>query len=440
MIEKNIPRFCLLLLFAMTSCAGDRSLPTQALPAPDVSFAIISDPHMLAAELRGTGNPFGLYSDYGRKLVGESEDIMQAFVDEIIQSDVKFVLMPGDLTFEGAEKSHRRFADYLRQIEQAGKQVYIVPGNHDIENSLASDYSSGVKTSAPYINSAQFEDIYHDFGFSQAISRDSETLSYLIEPVKGLRILCLDVCIYKEYHSFAGQINSSSLDWINEELTKAKEDGAVIMAMMHHNLIEHFIGFNSYFFSAGYLLINNDDICEQLASSGLKILFTGHFHANDIVKRQFGDYFMYEIETNSLISYPCSYRLLRLKPDRKLEIETNSVKKAIIDNQEKSIVPYSEDLYSNFLETYYVPVILGYYSSDSLFMALCKKPMKEAFKSHYYGDEQVSQDMAKMIDEIKNKPQYEYKAAADIIENLFNDLYPGDRNITIDLISGEVIK
>lgn len=71
-----------------------------------------------------------------------------------------------------------------------------------------------------------------------------------------------------------------------------------------------------------YLIDDWKNNAEILADSGLKVIFTGHFHSNDItlLTTPKGNK-IYDIETGSLAGYPFPYRLIALQ-DNKLDVES----------------------------------------------------------------------------------------------------------------------
>ena len=50
-----------------------------------------------------------------------------------------------------------------------------------------------------------------------------------------------------------------------------------------------------------------------LLMAGLRIMFTGHYHANDITSRIDGDKTLYDIETGSMVTAPIPYRIITIK-------------------------------------------------------------------------------------------------------------------------------
>ena len=93
--------------------------------------------------------------------------------------------------------------------------------------------------------------------------------------------------------------------------------------MMHHGLVEH-MPYQSTFF-ASYLVDDWQKNAELLADAGLKVVFTGHFHSNDVslLTSPAGNV-IHDVETGSLAQYPFAYRIMELENDH-LSIDTRFV-------------------------------------------------------------------------------------------------------------------
>ncbi len=82
-------------------------------------------------------------------------------------------------------------------MEKAGITVLVIPGNHDINNPSASVYSGGDRYPAEPTAPEDFERIYKEFGYSEASSRDANSLSYTYDLGPSMRLLMLDTCQYE---------------------------------------------------------------------------------------------------------------------------------------------------------------------------------------------------------------------------------------------------
>jgi len=178
-------------------CAKGKFGPNQYF-GQMVEIAVFSDPHLYDPSLGTSGAAFEMYLAYDRKMIAESQAILESVVKDIVKSHVRYVLVPGDLTKDGEQQCHSLMAEYLAQIEASGKQVFVVPGNHDIENPHSFSYPGGdTPVPIPNISSADFESIYMDYGYDEALYRDEHSLSYIVEPQPGLWFLGLDGCNYE---------------------------------------------------------------------------------------------------------------------------------------------------------------------------------------------------------------------------------------------------
>ena len=100
-----------------------------------IKIAVISDLHVMAPELLvKDGNAFEQYLSRDRKMLRESVEILDTLVTDIIDLKPQLVLVTGDLTKDGERASHLLVANQLQRLVDAGIQVLVVPGNHDINS------------------------------------------------------------------------------------------------------------------------------------------------------------------------------------------------------------------------------------------------------------------------------------------------------------------
>ena len=303
-----------------------------AVKAQHARIGVISDLHYThLALIVEKGKALDDYLQRDRKLLLESDALLRKSVENLLNENVNIVLIPGDLTKDGELVSHQGVAELLQPLRDKGVKVLVVPGNHDIDNpdavSFHGDETRGVQSVTP----ARFKEIYNDFGFGNAISRDEHSLSYVNEPVDGLRVICIDACKYYD-NTFVsrgaksdscvthGSIKPETMNWIKTEVQVAKLLGKQVIAMMHHGVVEHFD--HQSFFADPYLIDDFEWVQQSFMEAGLNVVFTGHFHASDIAKAEDdkGNY-LYDIETGSIVTYPCAYRIINIS-ENQLDIKT----------------------------------------------------------------------------------------------------------------------
>lgn len=295
-------------------------------------IAIATDLHLMSPELlekEGTAFDRALLSD--RKLLIESPEIIRKLFDEIIDHKPDILLLTGDLTKDGERLSHELMRDLLRKVDAAGIHALVIPGNHDINNPLAAYYNGDEHRPAQNVSPEEFAEIYSDYGYNidkADILERGPRLSYLAEPVDGLWIIGIDSNIYEDnirdrYPNTNGTLSPEDHAWIADVGRRAKEEGKILLGMIHHGVLEHFP--LQGVIAEEYLLKNWLRDSEKLAEAGLRVVFTGHFHAQDAVMRRFRRGYLYDVETGSPVTYPCPYRIVKVYEDR-LEVKTNYIK------------------------------------------------------------------------------------------------------------------
>ena len=295
---------------------------------------IVSDPHVMAPELLvEDGMAFQKVETSTEKLFRYSHDFFMSIKDTILQKKPDLVLIPGDLTKSGEYVSHQQLISMLDEIRQQGIKVLVIPGNHDI-NSSGDYYIGDMTIPADKTSAEQFVDLYQNYGYGMAIERDSASLSYVCEPIEGLRMICIDsegfydMRLAKEdeeeqVHSF-----EKVLVWILKKADEARAEGKQVFAMMHHNILEHFDGQGEYMKS--YFLENGKNISQQFLLHGIRLVFTGHTHIQDIAKNYNAERTdsIIDLATGSLVSFPCPFRELTLSDNfSKIEVTSGHLTK-----------------------------------------------------------------------------------------------------------------
>ena len=285
---------------------------------PEIKIAIISDIHYMDKSLLVKDGPaFQAYLAKDPKLLEYSSAIFDAAIQDIVSKKPDLVLIPGDLTKDGERISHEKVAQQLLYLNRQGIKVLITVGNHDVNNPETSRYISDRTKQTPTVSADRIPFIYATCGYNDALSRDPNSLSYVNEPVPGLWIITIDANRYAENTDkciTGGVIKPETLAWVLEQLAAAQAGGKTVIGMMHHGLMEHYQGQNSV--DPGYVIENPEADINSLIDAGLKIILTGHYHATDITKKTHDGKFVFDVETGSTVTYPCTYRMLTISGDR----------------------------------------------------------------------------------------------------------------------------
>ncbi|MDR0925575.1 MAG: metallophosphoesterase, partial [Hungatella sp.] len=198
---------------------------------------VATDIHYLARDLTDFQKGFQYSVDHGDgKVMQYIWEITDAFVEEVKKERPDLVILSGDLTYEGEKESHEELAGKLGEIEDAGIPVIVIPGNHDINNSKAAQFVGDTFLGAENITPDEFEEIYQDFGYNEAVSRDPASLSYVYQVNDYTRALMLDTCQYEPKNLVGGMIRDDTYDWIEDQMEEAWNLGMNVIPVGHHNL------------------------------------------------------------------------------------------------------------------------------------------------------------------------------------------------------------
>lgn len=284
-----------------------------------VKIAIISDLHVMAPQLLvNDGSAFQQYLRRDRKMLRESTEILSTLVSDIIEQKPHIVLVTGDLTKDGERASHQVVASQLHRLTQAGIEVLVVPGNHDINNPDAKIYDRDSAIPTDTITRSEFAHLYHDMGYDSRSRRDPDTLSYCRDVTDKLTILAIDACMDRlntfvsrgdaqDHCKTSGMLTAASQQWLVDQATAATAAGRRVIAMMHHHLVPHFHMEDTL--AAPYMVDDAGQLCQRLVQAGVHVIFTGHLHISDISQTNLRDGQMVEVATAAAVGYPCQWRL-----------------------------------------------------------------------------------------------------------------------------------
>ena len=421
---------------------GAGATPDGGVPAaslPSARLLVLSDPHYFDPSLGTAGTAFETYIAHDRKLIAESDAIMRAMVAAVAAENPDAVLISGDLTKDGELSSHNLVAGFLRQMQTGGRKVFVVPGNHDVENGDASSYSGDVATPVPPISAADFAVIYADMGYRAALARDPGSLSYVAEIVPGLRLLALDSCIYGDAPGAsltAGRFTDQTKAWIETQLDLDRVEGARVLAMLHHGVVEHFASQALIF--PEYLVAERDAVAAMLSNGGVGAVFTGHFHANDITKGlpSGSAKSIYDVETGSTVTYPCPYRIVDVSGDT-LTITTKHV--LAIDYDLKGapdFQTYAHDSLRLGLETLITNLVQQPPYSMSADNAGQVSPwLGDGLVAHYAGDEVMPANVPAEVQTLLSSGVGVEALTGAMLQSIWTDLPPADNAVVLDLAS-----
>ncbi len=297
------PLLLLAVLAAFAETSGEKAKAGET--AASDSIWVITDVHFLSGRLRDESPYFTAFIQEGDgKNLLIQDELTTGLLEEIKRERPAALLVTGDMTFNGEKKSHKDFAKYLGRIEALGTEVYVIPGNHDIQNPWARSFKGGRASSVPSVTPREFRSIYSDYGFDRALTEDKGSLSYLAEPVPGLQILMLDSCIYDNNYTYGipwtgGRLSDETRQWIESAAAPGREEGKKIIAALHHSLLEH-----NPVVSDGFTIDDNTALADFFASLEIRSFLSGHIHVQDIIEKETAWGTVRDISTNALSVFP----------------------------------------------------------------------------------------------------------------------------------------
>jgi hypothetical protein len=439
------------LILLLASCAGSpfRWSPTPEVAAllagprpayPAARFAVISDPHFYNAAILGAeGEAFEEELKGDRKLVVESAEILREAIRMVKASGVQFLIVSGDLTWNGERVNHEGVAAAFADLERSGVQVCVVPGNHDVLNPHAAGFGPEGRKPMPGVTTAEFADLYRDFGYGEAVRRDPASLSYVVEPVSGLWLLGIDTCRYLENTAKDGPVTDGRLDagriaWVEATLADALKLGKAVVVCMHHGVVEHFRYEEKSW--GEYLVDDFPEIGRMLAAYGARVAFTGHFHSQDAVLSRFPDgSFLFDVMTGSLATTP-AVRTVTVDAGGRMAIRSQVVASL------PSFAAKGVD-FASFARTYVHGRIAGIAVATMRKMhvpvrdtEVLAPQIADAFLANYGGDERFTGTERLTKKGLSLMGRIVVANQKNKIEPLWDDLEPADNDLVIDLATG----
>lgn len=406
-------------------------------------FTVISDPHVYDTDLGTSGPAFEQYLAQDRKMLRESEAILVSTLERIKAQHPDFLLISGDLTKDGEKSGHKKLAGYLSELETSGIQVFVVPGNHDINNPHAVSFDGDETHPVPTVSPDDFADIYDEFGYNQAIYRDPSSLSYVAEPEDGVWLFAMDSCKYdnnmtNNYPETSGAFSEATLNWILDKLFEARIRHKTVLGLMHHGILEHYTGQSQLY--KDYVIDNWETTAQTLSAAGLQLVFTGHYHANDITRSGWDANPLYDVETGSLVTYPSPYRLVDLHGRNAAAVHTFHIDSIDADTAGLPFTDYSREFLLQgimTIATYQLslPPAQGGFGF-SMAEAQQESPyVAQAFMAHYSGDESPDAETLGRIGSYMGSADPRFQALGQSLGTLWTDLAPADNNALLTLNS-----
>ncbi len=299
-----------------TAVLGSAALPFSALAQPGAGFrvvAVASDPHYISSRLTDRGAAFTAVVTRGDgKVMLHSEELLDAFVAQLLEEKPEALVVSGDLTFNGARLSHEDLAAKFAQLLDAGIRVAVIPGNHDVAYPYAARFSGDSYEYVDSVSAGEFREIWGRFGYDDAIAEDDASLSYVYPLFDDLWLLMVDC----NGNAAPGFLVGDTLKFCQRVLAQAREEGVRVIGVSHQNLLQH-----CALFSTGFVMGGASDLVGLYGKEGVPLNLSGHIHIQHTARE--GS--LLEAATSSLAVTPCQYTLLNLGAEGDFEASCTSV-------------------------------------------------------------------------------------------------------------------
>lgn len=283
-----------------------KTLPLQIMAVADL--------HMLSAALNDKGEMLRRISQTGDgKVLPYSAEIVEAFVRQVLTDAPDYLIISGDLSYNGERQSHLDLIELLDRIEQAGIQVFVIPGNHDIDTRFASAFSENQAFQTETVTYEEFYQLYKKFGYEDARLRDPASFSYAAQLSDEVWLLMIDV----NTKDHPGRVSPQTLAWLKTALAEARAQGKTVLTSTHQNILAH-----NEMFTAGFVIENHSQLQALLKDHQVLLNLSGHIHMQHLMLDQTG---LSEAATGALASSPHPIAYIRIDEALRLHYQINPV-------------------------------------------------------------------------------------------------------------------
>ena len=298
----------------------------------------ISDIHYLSPSLFDYDRLRNLTLTGDGKATHIMDKVMDEFVSEMLELSPGAVVVTGDLTYNGEKKSHEELKDKLSILEKNGIKVFVLMGNHDTGNATPyALYKDGV-VETEGITAMEAEELWMDFGYGEAVSKDPVSNSYMAEVSDNLWIMCID-----SNNGSGGSVRSKTLTWIENALRVANIKEKKVITATHQNLFVH-----NPRYTFGYQINNSNKVVDILKKWGVKLNLSGHLHIQHITKESG----ITEIAQESFSDWPLQYGVIEIDDNGRYSYFTKEIgNKDLVDEAQFVFDSSTQYKFTNNIES-----------------------------------------------------------------------------------------
>lgn len=293
-MKRRLAALLCVLALLLCACGESNAVPTPA-PLPEsegLRIAVASDLHF---------DPDNTNKRASLGAVAYNPELIDALLYDAAEQGAELLLLTGDIVNLGKREHHEALAEKLRTAEERGLTVFALPGNHDL---------------AP-VSQREFAELYADFGYREAFSRDRASLSYcvmtddlclLMMDTAGYDRAAIDLADAPQRTDDEAFLSDLTLQWAEEMLTEARRRDLPVLCAGHYNLLTAEGRDPS---RSGLYLENGERFAQLLREYRVPLYVSGHVHTRYVLEEEG----LTELITEYLLSYPTGYSMLDLTPD-----------------------------------------------------------------------------------------------------------------------------
>ncbi len=369
----------------------------------DIIIAHITDTHYYPLRFNYAGDSeeyFDYIHEQFHKMWLESEPAFHTAMENIKKMEPlpDYLVVTGDNAQDGERQSHIDVANGLRKLQNeirtmpGGKpnfQVFATFGNHDLYNPAVYDFSTGTKKKHKYVSRKDITKIYASLGYPDIeeteaqdfyklnnefdgychsttsenikeikyqyeeinkVRNDYEVgeLTYIVETKDGKSFISLDIIEsnIKEGHVLGAILTDDTQTF----LTENKKHNDFCIGLAHHSIVPHFTMQKEIL--TGFIVDDWVNVADFLADYGMRYVFTGHMHSNDIAHHiSFNNNQITDIEAAANLSVASNVRHATIKTGNR---GTERVQNLYVQNYYLEEVDISSAIDGGYLTEKYI--------------------------------------------------------------------------------------
>ena len=243
--------------------------------AADTKLMVVTDLHYLEPSLyRGSGFFLHALRRGDGKATQYGEELLAALYQTVLSERPDALIVTGDLAFNGEQLSHRALAEWFASVEEAGIQVWVIPGNHDINITAPMGYGDGMVYRVDGTPPEVFAEVYADH-----LETGDAGFSYVAKVSGDMWVVMTDVAIYQDAAVTPGLFSSRHAAWLEGVLKDAREEGVRVVTATHHGLLVH-----TELYRDNFVMYGSESMASLCRAYGVKLNLSGHLHIQHIAQ------------------------------------------------------------------------------------------------------------------------------------------------------------